>query len=491
MRKAVGGIALGLGLLAALVVDGKTHALSSNKSDTASPSLAAAVSTCRPLPLKSESKDAYGGTEQAYLLPSGQTTTFFIRPKGVDLASAPRAEQAHYGLIPEPSDPKQRAQWIAQARFQNAPVKLCVGGRPFAPNESQSWAGEIDTVPTASASSVNGSFDQTGFGTACHILADEGSWTGIGGFKPVGGYYRLQQDGTGIYEPGTPTPYIAAWYEALWQNSSVAGDSAGNGPVYNTGYFIPSGDHIETSVIPEGSQTYYYVYDVSHQLVLVSATLPSTGRNNQYNDTESYYDGSNVEWIDEQRPGSDGLAQFYNGTILWLNDGNNFGEDTQTNYYYPGNGQQEYILGSPYAGNIYNGPLTAPLTNVSQYSFTDNWQSCTGTTPNLFAPEALPDGFGLVSPNGAYHLSMQSDGNLCEWTSSNVEVWCTFTGGHPGDWVAMQSDGNLVVWSASNTVLWRSLTGGHPLAEFHLGLNNGGALVIYSPTGAVIWSNGV
>ncbi len=119
--------------------------------------------------------------------------------------------------------------------------------------------------------------------------------------------------------------------------------------------------------------------------------------------------------------------------------------------------------------------------------------------------EILNPGDQRTSPNGAYTLIMQSDGNLvlyansagggqtAVWASQNPPVgnssinrngieagstavvsqngvfgvwypnqnttqWATFTSGYPGAYVAVQNDGNLVLYSSSSAALWASNT---------------------------------
>lgn len=56
---------------------------------------------------------------------------------------------------------------------------------------------------------------------------------------------------------------------------------------------------------------------------------------------------------------------------------------------------------------------------------------------------------------------MQTDGNLVEYTSSNVPVWASNTAGNgPGSRLAMQSDGNLVLYTSSGSPVWASKSSG-------------------------------
>lgn len=133
------------------------------------------------------------------------------------------------------------------------------------------------------------------------------------------------------------------------------------------------------------------------------------------------------------------------------------------------------------------------------------------TTPAYACGTILPPGEILnpgdqrTSPNGAYTLIMQTDGNLVLYNNNapggpgplwqsletpvgnsssnkngieagstavvsqngvfgvwypnqNTTQWATFTSGYPGAYVAVQNDGNLVLYSSSAAVLWASGT---------------------------------
>jgi hypothetical protein len=60
--------------------------------------------------------------------------------------------------------------------------------------------------------------------------------------------------------------------------------------------------------------------------------------------------------------------------------------------------------------------------------------------------QSLSAGQSIWSPNGAYELIMQTDGNLVEYGSSGA-LWATGTSGS-NNHVTMQTDGNLVIYSS-------------------------------------------
>jgi hypothetical protein len=105
------------------------------------------------------------------------------------------------------------------------------------------------------------------------------------------------------------------------------------------------------------------------------------------------------------------------------------------------------------------------------------------TGPGILAPGAeLTASKSLSSPNGAYRLVMQGDGNLVEYTSANAVVWDSATSGS-GAYLVMQGDGNLVLYSGSSAVLWDSATSG---TGAYVYLGDDGNLEVEAD-GATLW----
>lgn len=108
----------------------------------------------------------------------------------------------------------------------------------------------------------------------------------------------------------------------------------------------------------------------------------------------------------------------------------------------------------------------------------------------------LPQGYNIMSGNGQYSLTQQSDGNTVLYhNGSGMALW--WTGSNtPGDYIIMQSDGNLVVYSGpvingtcpSNCAIWNTGTAGNPGA--YVVLQNDGNLVLYTASGGYLWSSG-
>ncbi|HEX3975891.1 MAG TPA: hypothetical protein VHW96_06475 [Solirubrobacteraceae bacterium] len=91
----------------------------------------------------------------------------------------------------------------------------------------------------------------------------------------------------------------------------------------------------------------------------------------------------------------------------------------------------------------------------------------------------------LQSPDGHFHVVMESNGNLAETIPGDRTLWSTGTSQYPGARAVMQVNGNLVVYDPTNTAVWssNSPTVGCP----RLVLQNDGNLVIYGNT-ASSWS---
>lgn len=126
---------------------------------------------------------------------------------------------------------------------------------------------------------------------------------------------------------------------------------------------------------------------------------------------------------------------------------------------------------------------------------------------NLPSGWTLSPGQGVYSDDGRYLLTMQSDGNLVYYRTSDWAVrWYTNTAGLPGTTLTMQGDGNAVTYYTPPVILpgkggvpqyqketpatyatWWSNTSGFPGAI--LTAENNGDLVVYH-NGQALWSIG-
>lgn len=110
-----------------------------------------------------------------------------------------------------------------------------------------------------------------------------------------------------------------------------------------------------------------------------------------------------------------------------------------------------------------------------------------GSPSDLRNGEVLTANEYLRSPNGAYTLLMQSDGNFVEYGPSGA-LWATGTSGTGSDHVVMQSDGNLVVYSPSSAH-WGSGTDGYG-AGVSLAVQDDANVVLYR-NGSAVWDKAV
>ncbi len=90
----------------------------------------------------------------------------------------------------------------------------------------------------------------------------------------------------------------------------------------------------------------------------------------------------------------------------------------------------------------------------------------------------------IRSPNGAYVLRYQSDGNLVLHGPHGI-VWDSKTDGKGGHYCEMQPDGNFVIYHADGSEPWASETDG--LAGAELRVLDEGYVAIYDAAGNVPW----
>jgi hypothetical protein len=110
-----------------------------------------------------------------------------------------------------------------------------------------------------------------------------------------------------------------------------------------------------------------------------------------------------------------------------------------------------------------------------------------GEASTLPAGASLHADESLVSPDGRFRLSFQSDGNLVLYRSDGVPIWASNTSGITPGQALMQTDGNFVVYDADGVPWWASGTSGNSGAE--LVLRNDGDLLVQLGS-AVLWESG-
>jgi hypothetical protein len=122
------------------------------------------------------------------------------------------------------------------------------------------------------------------------------------------------------------------------------------------------------------------------------------------------------------------------------------------------------------AGTYVNPPAPGPFAP----------ESCAFATL-LHAPQTIPSGQCIASPNRQYILYMAPDGNFFIYNyATGTGTWGPGTYNHPGAFAYLQTDGNFVVYDSTGTVaLWNSATYG--TGATLLDMENDGRAILYKP----------
>ncbi|MBL7795423.1 MAG: hypothetical protein JNJ90_02880 [Saprospiraceae bacterium] len=147
--------------------------------------------------------------------------------------------------------------------------------------------------------------------------------------------------------------------------------------------------------------------------------------------------------------------------------------------------------------------LTKPVSlawgteSTKKFCGTGTLNVATTSTSTLALGKSLKETERLYSPDKSHYLVMQTDGNLCIYTSSDRFVWCSMVTTGAGCRLDMQTDGHLVVYDRNNKAVWA--TGTHVFHDAKYGsadwkpvrmaLENEGALVMYNAAGKAVWSS--
>lgn len=130
------------------------------------------------------------------------------------------------------------------------------------------------------------------------------------------------------------------------------------------------------------------------------------------------------------------------------------------------------------------GPDLLPAATLNQLpDQTNEWATCGSST---VANQVLRRNMYMNSPDGRYHLWLQSDGNFVLYGPSGHALWALNE--YSADFVAMQGDGNLVAYTNAGGVVWASNTAG--VGATSLQLQSDGNVVLYTGSGHAVWSTG-
>jgi regulatory protein YycI of two-component signal transduction system YycFG len=94
-------------------------------------------------------------------------------------------------------------------------------------------------------------------------------------------------------------------------------------------------------------------------------------------------------------------------------------------------------------------------------------------------------GQSIDTADRRFHLILQRDGNLVLYSPTKA-LWASGTDGKMISFLAMQRDGNLVLYDRSYRPLWYSGTAGFNLAR--LIIQQDGNLVLYSTYNQPLWN---
>jgi hypothetical protein len=109
-------------------------------------------------------------------------------------------------------------------------------------------------------------------------------------------------------------------------------------------------------------------------------------------------------------------------------------------------------------------------------------------TDRLRPSQTLTAGQQLTSPNGAYRLTLQPDGNLVLYPATGRALWSTRTAGSGATRLVLQPDGNVVLYPTTGRAVWSTRTAASGGVE--LRVQDDGNLVLYPAAGRAVWSTG-
>lgn len=113
------------------------------------------------------------------------------------------------------------------------------------------------------------------------------------------------------------------------------------------------------------------------------------------------------------------------------------------------------------------------------------WNTGTKYYPaRLAAHGVMRPGDHLMSPNGAYDLVLQTDGNLVLYGPAGW-TWQSGTRGSTPDRLQIQTDGNLVLYGPNDSVIWQTYTAGRGAGFMQV--QDDGNFVLYTNAAVPTW----
>ena len=111
-------------------------------------------------------------------------------------------------------------------------------------------------------------------------------------------------------------------------------------------------------------------------------------------------------------------------------------------------------------------------------------------TDSLISSLSLTAGQSLVSFDGRFHLTLQTNGDLIILNMDSI-IWSSrtsFIGSSPYV-LKMQNDGNLIVYDKDSCTIWQSNTACEDISSFYLAIQSDGNAVIYDSKEKPIWAS--
>jgi Cutinase len=234
------------------------------------------------------------------------------------------------------------------------------------------------------------------------------------------------------------------------------------------GQFLLRGDYLESAdgafrmvLQPDGNLATYRISD--NALIWTAGVAGGTKAVMQPDGSFVVDNAGAVVWVDPFRK-----SVVLNTSVVLQPDGNAVG--------YAPDGQVAFATSYNQQGLAEKAGVEAEVLRQAEINHT-----------TLQPGRQLNVGDAIESPNRAFVLAMQPDGNAVMYRKSDgVALWASNTAGQ-GQFLAMQTDGNLVLYGAGGSVGWSSHSPG--AGPSHAAVQDDGNFVIYAADGRVVWAS--